>query len=392
LDRILDGDAFIRAVFSGRQHGRTLDWVRVVVRPVEIRGARRWQFSYFDAAKDITKNYAAPEARAQLEALFDLPFRNIHVQTSGGILELRITKKGQVLVHEAAATAANAAQPADLAHDRAKARILPASEPAPFLQAIGIMTQDGKIRAHMQAKYRQINEFLRLLEQTHVFDEPAAAPIRVVDFGCGNAYLTFALYHYLNQTLGHTAYVTGVDLKADLLDKHRAHAAALGWERLTFAVGQIAAYQPPAPPDMVVALHACDTATDDALAQGLRAGSKLIVVAPCCQHDVQAQMAHAPTPPPFGLVARHGILHERLGDLLTDAFRAAILRLLGYRAEVIQFVSTEHTAKNLMIRAVKAHAPADAELAREYRALKALWQVTPYLEGLLGEGYAELLR
>jgi SAM-dependent methyltransferase len=304
------------------------------------------------------------------------------VETTIGNLEVRITKKGKALLRETPLAEPRAA--VDLAHDREKKKALTVGDSAPFLEAVGILTKSGKVKADRQGKFRQINEFLRLVEETGVFAEGFVEPVHIVDCGCGNAYLTFAIYHYVTNILRLPADVVGVDVKADLLERHREKARSLGWDRLTFEVDSIADFQPAVVPDVVVALHACDTATDDALARGIRWGSRLIVSAPCCQHELQEQLSHMPVPDPFRAVARHGILSERLGDILTDAFRAGILRIMGYRTDVIQFVSTEHTAKNLMIRSVKTSESGSAQSAEEYQALKDYWHVTPRLELLLG--------
>ncbi len=241
-------------------------------------------------------------------------------------------------------------------------------------------TADGRIRANQQRKFRQINEFLRLIDETGEIDKVTSRPLRVVDLGCGSAALTFATYHYLTAVKGRAVSMTGVDTKAHLMERHAATAAQLGWDGLRFAAARISDYRPDAPADVVLALHACDTATDEALARAIRWRSRLIFSAPCCHHHLQAQLAAAETPSPFRPVLRHGILRERLGDALTDALRAHILRLLGYRAEVLEFVAVEHTPKNLMIRAVHTGAPPTAALVAEYQALKAYWGVTPYLE------------
>jgi len=381
-ERILAGESLVRATFSGRQSGATLEWAKVVVRPVRIKGALHWQVSHFDEEKDLTKNYSAEDVAGKVDALLALPFKNIHVETTIGSLEVRITKKGKALVHETPSAEPRAS--ADLSHDREKKKVLSLGDSAPFLEAVGILTKGGKIKADRQGKFRQINEFLRLVEETGIFGEGVGNPIHVVDCGCGNAYLTFAIYHYLNHILELPAHVVGVDVKADLLERHRDKARALGWDRLTFEVGSIADFQLGVPPDAVLALHACDTATDDALARGIRWNSRLIMSAPCCQHELQQQLSHMPVPSPFRAVSRHGILDERLGDILTDTFRAAILRIMGYRTDVIQFVSTEHTAKNLMIRAVKTSESGSAHSVEEYKGLKDYWHVTPQLERLLG--------
>jgi SAM-dependent methyltransferase len=243
----------------------------------------------------------------------------------------------------------------------------------------------------MQRKFKQINEFLRLVDETDSLTRFTGHPLHVVDFGCGNAYLTFAVYYYLHDILKLDAHVVGVDIKADLIERHQEKAKALGWSQLTFQTGRISDYRSEIVPDVVLALHACDTATDDALAQGIRWGSKLIVCAPCCQHELQQQMSQVPMPNALLPIFQHGILFERVGDILTDTFRASILRIMGYRTDVTQFVPIEHTAKNLMIRAVKTSPPGNARWIEEYRNLKEFWQVTPYLERLLGAQYAQFL-
>jgi len=374
---LLAGASFSRAVFSGPRN-ETM-FVKVVVRPVEIKGVRQVQFSYLDKEKDITKNYSNDEVAASLDELLDLPFRNIRVETSNGDLDVHISKKGRHSVTRSR-SAGNAAV-VDLSHDRKKQRILDSS--APFLQAVGITTSDSKIKASMNDKFRQINEFVRLMAETNVLKEFAGKPVRVVDFGCGNAHLTFATCHYLNNILGLEAHICGIDVKANLLAKHREHAKALGWDRLTFQQAEIAEFQPDYVPDIVMALHACDTATDDALAFAIRRGAKIVLCAPCCQHELQSQLAQTGMPAQLEAISRFGILRERMGDILTDTFRATILRIDGYRTDVVQFVSSEHTAKNLMIRAVKTASQNDMRTSEEYRALKAFWNTTPYLEHLL---------
>jgi SAM-dependent methyltransferase len=384
-DRILDAEVFLRAVFSGSQRGQELSWTKVVLRPVVIKGKTHLQFSYLDDRKDISKNYTGDEASEKLDELINLPFSNIHVETRKEMIDIKITKKGKVLFYEKKRT--EPPNLVDLSHDREKNKILSARNPLPFLQAVGIMTQDGRVKADKQRKFRQINEFLRLFEETRAFEDAADAPLHIIDFGCGNAYLTFAIYHYFNNEKGIAANVVGVDVKADYIESHRGKVQELGWERLKFEVGRIEDFQPEIPPDVVIALHACDTATDDALAQAIRWGSKVVVAAPCCQHELQEQLSHQMMPPQFTLMVHDGILFERMGDVLTDTFRAAILRIMGYHTEVIQFVSSEHTAKNLMIRSVKKYSAGDARFIEEYQSLKDFWNVTPYLEKLLADQY-----
>jgi SAM-dependent methyltransferase len=378
-ERILDGGAFVRAVFSGEQKGASMPWVKVVVRLVELKGQVHWQFSYFDEKKDITKNYL-DEAAAKVDELLAHSFRNIFVESSAGNLQINFSKKGKPLVSKSKPSQAGT----DLSHDRHKDRLLNEENAAPFLQAIGILTQDGRIKADMQRKYKQINEFLRLVDETASFQTWTGSPIRIVDFGCGSGHLTFAMYYYLCEVLGLDAHVTGVDLKSELMSQLQAKSEALGWDGLKFQTGAIADFATDAPPDVVIALHACDTATDDALAKGIRWGSRVIVCAPWCQHELQAQMAKVELPDSLASVFQDGIFFERMGDILTDTFRATILRIMGYRADVTQFVPIEHTAKNLMIRAAKTSQPGNEKWMEQYRKLKSFWGVTPYLENLLG--------
>jgi SAM-dependent methyltransferase len=386
--KILARETLVHAVFSGEQKGSSLPWIRVSVRPVEIKDELHLQFSYFDEKKDITKNHLE-DAATKVDELLTLPFRNIFVESSDGNLQVNISKKGKSLVSEPKSAAAPVA---DLSHDHQKNRLLSAENAEPFLKAVGIMTSDGKIRADMQRKFKQINEFVRLVDETDSFQALSGQPIHVVDFGCGNAYLTFAIYYYLHDILKLDAHVTGVDIKADLIESHQNKAKSLGWSRLNFVVGQIADYKPEVIPNVVIALHACDTATDDALAQGIQWDSKLIVCAPCCQHELQEQMSHIPMPTSLLPVFHDGILFERMGDILTDTFRANILRIMGYRTDVTQFVPIEHTAKNLMIRSVKTSPAGNTRWVDEYKNLKSFWQVTPYLEKILDESQTQYLK
>lgn len=384
--RIRTQETFVRAVFSGEQKGSSVQWVKVTVRPVEIKGGFNLQFSYFDEKKDITKNYSLADAEDKVNELLAIPFRNIFIESGAGNVQVNFSKKGKALVSKSKPSTADT----DLLHDRHKDRLLTPENAAPFLKTIGILTQDGRIKADMQRKYKQINEFLRLVDETASFSTWAGSPIHVIDFGCGSGHLTFAVYYYLREVLGLDAHVVGVDLKSELLSQLQAKSEAMGWDGLTFKVGTIADYESDVSPDVVLALHACDTATDDALAKGIQWNSKVIVCAPCCQHELQAQLSRIPAPNQMLPVFQDGILSERMGDILTDTFRATTLRIMGYRTDVTQFVPIEHTAKNLMIRSVKTSDTGNERWVEEYRSLKSFWNVTPYLERLLGAEYAKL--
>ena len=248
----------------------------------------------------------------------------------------------------------------DLRHNRRKEHPLPEGVPDPLLQALEIMDAEGRVRSGMRGKFTQVNEFLKLLEHSGALEAPEGRPLRLLDGASGSSYLSFAAYHYLNDVRHIPATLVGVDVNEKLVAKSNALAGELGYSGIRFVASSIAAYEGESPPDVVLALHACDTATDEAIARGIAWGSRAILAVPCCQHDLNQQLhrSGAPASRPFAPVLRHGILRERLADILTDAFRAHLLRLAGYDTDVVEFVSTEHSGRNLMIRAVRRPAPA----------------------------------
>lgn len=389
---ILHETNLIQATFKGVQKGQVMPWRQVTIRPVLIKGTRHLQFSYLDEQQDISKNYQGDDVEQPLQQLLNLPFKQIQLETVEGITHVQLTKKGKGIIHQHKHNAP--AKLPTLTHDRAKDYLLPEHEITPFLQEIGIMTQDGKIRAAMRPKFRQINAFLQVIQHTKGMAEFSQSPRHIVDFGCGSAHLSFALYYYFNFIQKEPATLTGLDLKATLMEKHTATSQRLGWGKITFQTGSILDHQPENPPHLVLALHACDTATDEALYQAILAGSQFIFAAPCCHKHLNKQLSQQAPPVPFGPLFQDGILQSRQGDLLTDTFRATILRIMGYQTDVIEFISTEHTAKNVMLRATKRAKVGSPprQLIQDYQAMKTFWQVTPYLETLLGDIFTNQLK
>lgn len=382
-ETLLHNDHFIKATLSVPGNKQATSWTKVVVRPVLLRGTKHLQFSYFDAHKDLTHNYTGQELVQQVDFLLTLGFRYLHLYTQEQTTQIHITKKDKVLIHSS--KPAHLPPSTNWSHDRQKYTFLTEPAAVPFLQAVGIIGDHGKIKADRYGKFRQIQEFIKLVEQTGALDQLLATPLHVVDAGCGNAYLTFAFYYYLQEYLKKPIDLIGIDSRSEPLERHREKVAQLGWTNLSFHAGAIIDFQPDFAPEIVLALHACDTATDEALAQGIRWQSRLLVSVPCCHHHLQVQMEQRPAPDPFGPVLRQSIFKERLGDMLTDSFRVLILHIMGYQADIVQFVTSEHTAKNLMIRAVQSQKPGNARAVQEYQDLKAFWRVTPYLEHLLEE-------
>jgi SAM-dependent methyltransferase len=395
---LLDSEGLVRAVASGRRKGRPLPQVqdrdvrRVELRYVDLKAGRHLQVTSYDETQARTANFAAgAEAEAAVDTLLDQPFGNWHVDTTTQTHQVRATKKLEAVVHTT-----DRAEPvaAERGHDRDKQRLL--SEDDPVLVALGISDAQGRIKPTRQAKYRQVEEFLRLLDASitdalakgHLRQPTEGDPLRIVDLGCGNAYLTFAAQRFLSHERSLPVRVTGVDVKQQSADHNTRVAAGLGMEA-DFVVGTIGDATLPQPPDVVLALHACDTATDDALARAVEWGAGLVLAAPCCHHDIAAQLRKAATPAPYALLTRHGILRERFADTLTDALRASILRLVGYRVDVVEFVESAHTPRNTMLRATSTGSSGivtSGDVRAEYDDLVATWGVTPKLAELVGLG------
>ncbi len=307
-----------------------------------------------------------------MDELLAEAFGNWHVETAGEVVQLRVTKKGAAQVHTSAGTA-----PRRSTHDRAKQHLLDPGDPL-----FNVIGGGGD-------KRRQVDAFLRSLEP--VLDDALAAgrlpdrPLRVVDLGCGNAYLTFAAFRYLTATKGLPVRMVGVDVRPQARKRNTEIAARLeAAGSLEFREGTIR--EAPVPgADIVLALHACDTATDEALARAVQWRAPLLLASPCCHHDISRQLQAGKPPAPYSLLTRHGILRERFADTLTDALRAALLRMAGYRVDVVEFVDSAHTPRNLLLRAVRTGGEAPAGSVEDYRALVGAWGVRPCLEQLLGD-------
>ncbi len=363
---LLLDEGLVRAVAAGRRRAATPKWTRVELRPVSLRAGRRLQLVEHDGVRPHTRNVApGPEAEAAVDAVLGEPFGNWYVETASTTVQLRVTKSGQAQVHRAAPVAAPT-----LEHDRRPAHLIDPGDP--LFDVIG----------GTAAKRRQVDAFVRALAAT-LDEDQLPQPLRVVDLGCGNAYLTFAAHRYLTGQ-GLDVEMIGVDVRDDQRRRNSELARRLGWApHVEFRAGTIVESDVDSA-DLVLALHACDTATDEALARAVQWRARWILAAPCCHHDIAAQLSRQPAPEPYEPLIRHAILRERFADVLTDALRAALLRLHGYRVEVVEFVDSVHTPRNLLLRARRSGAAPTAGLRREYADLVAAWQVTPHLATLLG--------
>ena len=380
----VSGD-LVKMIFSGRTKVAKPTAPRVDFRPVIIGGDVRLQHVRTVEGRHLTASEDLGNAAAFVEKVLAEGYGNVTVATTTRLVEYRIAKAGDVFVTE---TQRDAEQ--DLGHDRQKPRLLDPADP--LLVATGVSTTTGQVKARWADKYRQVEDFLRIASTTlekavaagHIKTPTQQKPLRVVDLGCGHAYLTFALQAWLERAQGWPALITGVDIKAESMQRNRDLAAQLGIDNMDFRASTIAEFSCDPGFDVVLALHACDTATDDALAWAVRAQAPVVLSVPCCHHDIQSQMATT-TPDPYGIITKHGILNERLGDVITDAIRAAVLREHGYRVDVIEFVAAEHTPRNVMIRAVRTGAKPDSETSAQLVQLLDQWHLAPAFMRLLDE-------
>ena len=381
------GEGFMKIVQSVRRGGEQF---KISIRPVEIGGERRFQAEMTDAGQVSVKNFDADGIADGLEELISQKgARDLHLMTAKGDLHIRVTKKGHVL----ASRSAEMNRAVELRpHDRVKNLPLTAFDSAAFLKAASLADGEGRIRASMRGKYDQVNEFLKVVADVlKGYEQCDGETFTVVDCGCGKAYLTVALYLYLTQVVGLSqVQVYGVDRRADVIAAAKKMVAALDLAgKVEFVESDLAAFDPPNDgrrADMVVSLHACDTATDEALAKGVEWKARYILSAPCCQHELQKTLADKGA---FAGLMRQSILRERLCDILTDSFRAMIMRILGFRTQVVEFVSSEATARNIMLKCEFCVKPGQSGPVSEYLNLRDYWHVTPWLEsrlaGMLGK-------
>ena len=368
LDKRIRSESFVRAVLSGRRRNMQTEYERIDIRQVLIKDEIKWQIISSDGKKDITKNVAADFNFIQL---FESGYANLLVDTHDESYQVRISKKDEALVAISKVKLSR-----DLSHDRQKMRMLPESNQV--FKALDLSDLLGRIKPSKMDKYKQVDEFLRLISQTLDTDLSNQDEISVVDLGCGHAYLTFAVQEFLKDKYKKVS-ILGVDERDDSKQHNEKVAAKLKIEA-KFLAAKIAD-TPNQKVDIAIALHACDTATDDALYWAVKNKAKVIMAAPCCMHQLQTQIKESPEP--WGLLTKYGLVKERLVDLMTDSLRAQILKLLGYRVDIVEFIGGEHTARNILIRAVftgASPAPLDKE---RYLQLLAQWQIKPYLAKLL---------
>lgn len=352
LTEILNID-FIRGIISNPRDKTGI--IKIKVRPLEKKGELFFQLESFTKTQAFHENLTVEDARRKIAGYME-QFGQMQFETVREEGTVLVSKKGKVTVRRRRRQ--KEAQPADRSHNREKHYIMEEGKPVPFLKDLGVMTEDGKIVRTKTDKFRQINRFLEFVEDILPRLE-RDRELTILDFGCGKSYLTFAMYHYLHELRGYDIRIIGLDLKKDVIDHCGKLAEKYGYDKLTFLVGDIADYDGVDRVDMVVTLHACDTATDYALAKAVGWEAEIILSVPCCQHELNARFADGggekggECMTDLAPVMDYGLLRERFAALATDGLRAKYLEREGYETQVLEFIDMEHTPKNILIRAVK---------------------------------------
>ncbi|WP_320937299.1 SAM-dependent methyltransferase [Enterocloster lavalensis] len=358
---------------------------RARLRPLLIKGELRFQVEEQAGKQAFHRNLDAEEAAAYVTDRLDGQFRQAEMTSALGSGLILVSKKGKVTVKVKGRrkTQAAPARITPMSHNRQKRYILEEGIAVPFLVDLGVMTKEGRVVNSRYDKFRQINRFLEMVEDV-LPGLDKGRENTIIDFGCGKSYLTFAMYYYLRELRGYQVRIIGLDLKEDVIAHCEKLARAYGYEGLSFTCGDIAGYEGVDQVDMVVTLHACDTATDYALAKAVGWGAKVILSVPCCQHELNGQMENQLMGPVF----QYGLIKERMAALYTDAIRAQVLEHMGYRTQILEFIDMEHTPKNILIRAVKQGKRKDNEA--EIRELVKFLNVSPTIvRELMGENDAE---
>ncbi len=380
LEKYLN-EQLIHMVLSGPRHRESA--ARILIRPVLIKNNLVFQASEYQEKKVFHRNYSKGEAAVEIENRIT-EYRQLALSSQQGQATVLVSKKGRITIKEKQCPICAGAgafqdgsgvspkiKQVDLSHNRKKNHILEPEQKVDFLVDLGVQTKEGKIVKSRYDKFRQINRFLEFIEDI-LPQLPQDRELTILDFGCGKSYLTFAMYHYMKELKGYQVHIIGLDLKADVIETCSSLAEKYGYDRLEFHVGDIAGYEGVTDVDMVVTLHACDTATDYALDRAIRWGARVILSVPCCQHELNRQIQNDLLAPVLG----YGLIKERMAALITDALRGQILESKGYQVQILEFIDMEHTPKNILIRAVKKGKAKDS---RGYREVMEFLHTEPTL-------------
>lgn len=366
-------DEIIEIILSNLKVKKPEGYNKIVVKPVALKEKLYYQFSMYYEKKVLHENIEAEFLTEKILNFMENEFKQAVIFTVKEDIQVLTNKKGKVSILKKKATK----KKGSVEHNKIKNYILQEGTKIDFLIALGVMNADGKVLAPKYDKFRQINRFLEMIEDI-VPNLDTSKELNIIDFGCGKSYLTFALYYYLKKIKGLSINVVGLDLKKDVIDNCNKLAKDLKWEKLNFSVGDIAGYIPQNDIDLMVTLHACDTATDAALEKAVKWNTKVILSVPCCQHELNSKLKNETLNP----MLKYGILKERFSALATDAIRANVLEQLGYDVQLLEFIDMEHTPKNILIRAVKDK-NGKIKSNEEYKKFKTFLNSDIYLERVL---------
>ena len=372
IKELLVKNELIEIIISGKEE-KTTEYNKISIKPFLKDEIIYFQFAYIYDKKTTHENIEAVETIDKLVEDF-VNFKQMVIFAKSNDYQVLKNKKGVKVIKNKASK-----KQGELLHNRKKNYIIPEDEPCKFLEILGVMNEKGKVFKDKYDKFRQINKYLEFIRD--IKDElNKKKKIRIVDFGSGKAYLTFALYYYINEVLGVEAEITGIDLKKDVVEFCNDTAKKLEYKNLKFLWGDIKTFTEFEGIDMIVTLHACDIATDMAIAHGIKWKSRIIMVVPCCQHEIFTQIKNESMSP----LLKHGILKERISSLVTDAARGNLLEVVGYNVQFVEFIDMEHTPKNIMIRAIYNGQKNEKALV-EFMRYKEFWSIEPYLEKSIKE-------
>jgi len=382
IPKIINEESIISATFSGIKNKATKTFNKVTIKKVIIKNEEKHQFEYIYDKNVEHKNLNNEETIHEMCNLMETYFKQVLINSIVSDYHILMNKRGEAKINKKAASKVFE----EVSHNRKKKYILNEGEITPFLVELGIMTKQGKIVNAKYDKFKQINRYLELVSDCIAYLDKNKT-IRIIDFGCGKAYLTFALYDYLVLKMGYNVEIVGLDLKENVITFCSDLAKKLEFDDLRFEQGDINGFDEFSDVDMVISLHACNTATDDALAKAVSWGAKVILAVPCCQHELLKKIQNAPLMP----MMKYGIIKEKLATLITDSLRANVLEIMGYRTQVLEFIDMEHTPKNIMIRAFFEDTEDIKKVVKEYKEFKLQWKISPYIEEVFGKKLTDKL-
>ena len=381
--RIINNEVIIFATFSGIRNKSLKTFNKATIKKVMIKNELKYQFEYIYDKNVEHKNLNKIDSINEIDNLLKTYFKQALINTLESDYHILVSKSGVAKINKKAATK----KFEEISHNRKKKYILNEGEVTSFLVELGIMTAGGKVINSKYDKFKQINRYLELVSDCIPYLDKNKT-IRIIDFGCGKAYLTFALYDFLVLKMGYNVEIVGLDLKENVIKFCSNLAKKLNYDDLRFVQGDIKGFNEFENVDMVISLHACNTATDDALATAVNWGAKVILAVPCCQHELLKKIKNKKMVP----LLKYGIIKEKLSSLLTDSLRANVLEIMGYRTQVLEFIDMEHTPKNIMIRAFFEDISNVDKVVEEYKEFKKEWQISPYIEEAFGKGLTSKLK